>query len=171
MQKNNSAITITLLIIAVVVIVYFVFFHKKTVTEIPPVQTGTPVTTTPYNSALTTTYITAQGTWPPAVGFSNATFSCSVGGNQNSQNGITAEKTINGKEYCVTMANEGTAGSTYTTYTYKTEIGSQLATTTFVLRSVDCGNYSDPQMSACTAEQASFSPDTVADGLIEHAGQ
>ena len=113
------------------------------------------VTPTDYTQPLTTTYVTAASVWPPKVTTTNKIFSCT-----------DTQKNIQGNMYCIKKDAEGAAGSTYTTYTYKTKVGDQLATTTFTLRTVQCMNYDEPQQSDCRNEQSNFDVDMFADGLI-----
>jgi hypothetical protein len=119
--------------------------------------------------ALSTKYITSVNPWPPKVTFTNGNFTCNETGSEINQNGITARKIIRGKEYCVTTQSEGAAGSTYTTYTYTTSIGSKLASTSFVLRFPQCMNYDDPKQTECKNERSSFNSDILADSIITKA--
>ena len=84
-----------------------------------------PVPPTDYTQPLATKYVTGASVWPPKVTTTNKAFSCT-----------DTQKDIQGNMYCIKKDAEGAAGSTYTTYTYKTKVGEQLATTTFTLRTV-----------------------------------
>lgn len=108
-----------------------------------------------YTKPLDTKYVTAASIWPPKV-------TVTTGGKLTCKN----QKDIGGSAYCIDKKTEGAAGNFYTTYTYKTLVGEQLANATFTLRSVQCGSYDEPQQSECRIEQASFDVDSLADGLI-----
>ena len=165
MQNKKSVIIVVVVIVIVILGIYFFPSNKK---EIENVGIVPVVPTVPYDSALTTKYISSVNEWPPKVTLANGTFSCKEGGNEIQTNGTTVQKTINGKTYCVTTASEGAAGSTYTTYMYNTQIGAQIATTSFVLRATGCGNYDEPSRSECMRERTNFDPDTIADGIVVH---
>lgn len=110
---------------------------------------------------LTTEYMHAQE-WPPSVVIEDAPYSC------DSEN---ETRTINGAEYCVHEQNEGAAGSVYTDYLYiaSRDGGARAAVLRFTIRATQCYNYDEPKQSACFAERAAFSADTLADGIMRTA--
>ncbi len=119
------------------------------------------------SDVLTTKYIGSQNAWPPKVTLTKGNFSCKEGpsGTLDMQT-TTAKKTINGSQYCVTTGGDAAMGSTYTTYTYKTALGANVANTTFTLRFSSCGNYDEPQKAECMSERASFDVDAIVDEII-----
>jgi hypothetical protein len=119
---------------------------------------------TPVSTTLPTPYISAQSGWPPVIQNSSTAYSCNIG--QVSEVEKIAQKVINGRTYCIDTESEGTAGSTYSTYTYTTANGNGTKTTNFVLRYVDCGVYSGPQMTQCKTAQSDFNLDAIVDSLM-----
>lgn len=107
-----------------------------------------------YPAALPTTYIHSVN-WPPKVTVSEGAPEC------------TEPTTINGHQYCVTTSSEGAAGSIYIDYAYATEKESKTITLSFTLREVQCGNYDDPQKTACEQERKSFDVDAFADNIAQ----
>ncbi len=127
------------------------------------ITTAKPLTTLPIP------YISAQSGWPPVVQ-SGTSYSCVQMHSQDDAGSQTVQKTINGRDYCITESSDGALGSVYTTYTYKTP-GKQGSTlyTTFTLRYANgCGAYSDPEYTECKTEQANFfnGLDTLIDSII-----
>lgn len=94
--------------------------------------------------------------WPPKVQIINEEFTCTEAGTPTLRGGQTTKEEINGTKFCVTKIMEGAAGSTYTEYAYAFPVENKTAIFTFTLRSPNCGNYDEPQMSECKAEQDSF---------------
>ncbi|HEY0011008.1 MAG TPA: hypothetical protein VGB97_03850 [Candidatus Paceibacterota bacterium] len=115
-----------------------------------------------YPKELPTTYIRVAE-WPPKI-LRGEAFACEEG---ETEIGATREERINGKIYCVTSISEGAAGSTYTEYTYRTQDARGPLTLNFTLRSVQCGNYNEPERGACEAERAAFSTDALAAQIAE----
>ena len=163
MKKVSIIAIVIVVIIGTLLVVRFVGPHKSTT----PTPDNTAVTTTPVTlpeptitpttfPALKTQYITAQG-WPPVLRTLKDPFTC-TGTN-------SIERTINGKRYCVTTETEGAAGSSYTTYTYRSD---QLQTT-FTLRFVQCDNYNNSQKTACGTEQKNFNPDIIVEPALDVA--
>lgn len=130
-----------------------------------------PVVFVPHDTTLRTKYIhlTQDATWPPVVTLSVEQFTCIETGTEISTNGKTVQKSIAGKTYCVSIASEGAAGSTYTTYTYTTMANGKLAKVSFTLRATQCMNYDNPQQTECLAERAAFDPDNLANMIVENA--
>lgn len=142
--------------------------------ELPPTSTSTvpPATTMPgwktvtdlgqnityaYPEAIATTYIHTQ-VWPPTVAVTPAIVACT-----------TELHRVEDRAYCVHETSEGAAGSIYTEYAY-TPVGGTQANTVmvkFTLRSVQCLNYDDPQQSVCLQERSTFSPDRLADSIVQ----
>lgn len=104
--------------------------------------------------------------WPPAVDIHNGTVSCMNEGSDTQAAGETSHALIGGHEYCLNRESEGAAGSIYTTYTYSSQRAGQVVALSFIIRTVQCMNYDEPQRSACQAAQAAFDPGTLADGII-----
>jgi hypothetical protein len=120
-------------------------------------------------ATLPTKYITSVGAWPPEVKFTEGKeLICKEGGAPEAPNGITTKKVLsNSVPYCVTIASEGAAGSTYVTYTYATDMEGALAEIKFVLKATQCMNYSNPKQAECLAERSSFNPDTLAEKVMD----
>lgn len=119
-----------------------------------------------YPETLTTQYIQPTD-WPPSVRPTQQPFACMQGGKQTQRGGQTSPQTINNTPYCVTAESEGAAGSTYTTYTYATPHKGASLTVSFTLRAPQCGNYDDPQKTACERERASFDVGSLADAIAQ----
>lgn len=100
--------------------------------------------------------------WPPQVSLAQGTFVCEA-----SESGARALVTVGNRTYCVQRESEGAAGSTYTTYTYSFPRDAGVVSLSFVIRSVQCLNYDEPQQSACQAAQAAFSADALADSIAQ----
>lgn len=105
--------------------------------------------------------------WPPVLNISKDKYSCTQAGNEVERAGQTEEKIVNGHKYCVTKVSDGAAGSTYTQYAYARPNNSGSEILTFTLRLVNCGNYNEPEMSACQAERDAFDPGTTIDQIFQ----
>jgi len=119
-----------------------------------------------YPVTLPTVYIHATD-WPPKVAVASSAFSCTAGGKATDQAGLTVEESFNGANYCITRQSEGAAGSIYTNYAYATELQNKLVILTFTIREVQCGNYPEPQMTACNKERAGFDLTPIALGMFK----
>ncbi len=106
--------------------------------------------------------------WPPQINLLEGTsFNCTDGaGSIYAQAGETKSKIINGKEYCVTVATEGAAGSIYNHYAYLTEHNDQVIGFIFTARLPQCVNYDEPRQGECKADQAAFNPDVIIGQII-----
>jgi hypothetical protein len=163
MNKQKASI-IGLVVIAVVVGIFSYFYESKKISN----TIQTPVNLY-YDTTWPATYASVD-TWPPEVVFTPGQFSCAETGDVVLSGGKTTQTIIGQKPYCVTASAEGAAGSTYTTYTFVTSGGSDvIATMTFVLKEVQCGNYSDPEKTACETERKTFNIDTFAHRVIENS--
>jgi hypothetical protein len=112
-----------------------------------------------YPEQLSTLYISTQ-TWPPTAKVSDGSFACTPT-TQTSGPGKVVRKTSTTPIFCATSQAEGTAGTSYVTYSYATSSGSKLVTFDFVLGFVDCGVYIEPKMTSCVVEQKAFSVDNL----------
>ena len=113
-----------------------------------------------YPQELSTKYIHVQD-WPPKIQVLNQSFVCTEGGTATGRAGETKKRTIDGREYCVTIETEGAAGSMYLQYAYAFGLNGKTLIATFTLRQVQCGNYNDPQKTECETERSLFNIDTV----------
>ena len=77
------------------------------------------------------------------------------------------EENIEGNTYCVSSLPSGAAGTTYTDYTYSRVVKGELVIISFVLVSPNCGNYDEPEMSACAEEQANFDVNELVASVFE----
>ncbi len=111
-----------------------------------------------FPGGLPTKYIHAEA-WPMTAETKEGPFSCAK----------EEQRVINGSTYCVSSVAEGAAGSTYTTYEYVTPKGSKILILTFILRSVQCANYNNPEKSECEAERKAFNLDAFVDGIVSKA--
>jgi len=117
----------------------------------------------------TTTYIHTVD-WPPQVVISGGPFICTEGGSEIAQAGQTQQQIINGRTYCVTKESEGAAGSIYTQYAYSFSKNDKVIIFTFILRSVQCANYDDPQKTQCETERQAFEIDNdIIDRMAQSA--
>lgn len=149
---NTKKILILVGGIIVVLVGYILLVQEK---KVPPVADEAIV----YDVSLPAEYVsTPERVWPPETTFLTGDFSCEEGGGQMLTFGETREKEIEGVVYCVSIASEGAAGSTYTTYVYTTTHGEYIARTTFTLRFVQCENYDEPKKTECKDTQGNFDP-------------
>lgn len=119
-----------------------------------------------YPKELLTKYISVVD-WPPQVKIENKKFVCNPSGNEIQQGGQTSLRLVDNRQYCVTKASEGAAGSVYTSYTYAFSKGNQTGVINFSLRLVQCKNYDDPQMSECENERSVFDIDSTIDRIAQ----
>jgi len=165
MKTNKSfALSPVLLIILGVIIIGGIAYYTGTKNSSVPQNAikNNNYSSTTVPSSLPTPYISAQSGWPPVIQNSSTPYSCTQGSYIPIE--IT-EKTINGKNYCIKIESEGTAGHIYRTYTYttKSSIGNSTATTNFTLGYVDCGVYDGPQHAQCQTAQSNFNLDVIID--------
>ena len=207
MISNNQpkSIKILFVVFAILLVVGIFMFLRSPVTtpQITTPTTPTPETNTPteatstpwetitsntgityqYPKTLPTTYIHPVD-WPPQVQVLNQPYSCTEGGSEIARAGVTTQRTINDRTYCVTKESEGAAGSIYTNYAYAFPLYStsstqadppspngsewasrRIAIFTFSIRSVQCANYDNPKMSGCENERAIFNIDEIIDRI------
>lgn len=119
-----------------------------------------------YPEQLPTKYIYTVN-WSPQVAVINTPFSCTEGESETPLTNKTVKHTINNHAYCITTVTEGAAGSLYTRYFYVTEKDNKTIIFTFTLRAVQCGNYNEPEKSACENERQTFDLDTLMDQVIQ----
>lgn len=119
-----------------------------------------------YPETIGTTYIHTVD-WPPKIQVIDEAFSCTEAGQETERAGETTRAIINGREYCVTRIAEGAAGSIYTQYAYGTELQGEMLFLTFALRASQCGNYDEPQRSACETERTTFDVDALVAKITE----
>jgi len=127
-------------------------------------STSTETATFSYPSSFELTYVTPVD-WPPAVQVLDESFECNEGGEVEDRAGRTEERTINGRDYCVTEITEGAAGSIYTQYAYAFPRDDQTVILTFSARFPQCGNYEESKQAACNSEQDNFNIDDMADRI------
>ncbi len=161
MQHNNSKLNTILLIILIILVGIGILLvvNKKTPQEnsLQVSEQKNTDTSSIIFAPLKTQYIGGQssgGQWPPLVTTVSANASCIV---VNPEFEKAVYRTINGKQYCVQTRTEGAMGSSYVNYTYATGT-TQIA---FTLRFTNCGNYDEPQKTACETERANFNPDQI----------
>lgn len=166
-----------LLLVALIVIIaagiggYYWWLKTNAVTN-PPDETANWHVVNANNLSfrypdLQTTYITPQS-WPPQITESDGSFGCiERGQNNGGQPGMTIQKTMEDNTYCIKNTSEGTAGTTYTNYIYTVQLNDKLVAAKFTLGYVDCGNFSDPQMTECENERQTFDLDILMDKVIQ----
>lgn len=108
-----------------------------------------------YPSDFGTQFIRPQD-WPPVLNVYNEVLGCTEAGSTIDGAGKTQKIVVNGNEYCVTEKVEGAAGSTYTQYAFAKTKDNKTEILTFTSKAVQCGNYDDPQKSACETERENF---------------
>lgn len=128
------------------------------------VATSTTGYTLRYPQTLSTEYIRAVD-WPPVFTVMNESFSCTEAGIETDRAGETELRLIGGRAYCVTTISEGAAGSVYLQYAYAFPAGTKTHILTFTLRAVQCGNYDEPQKTACETERTAFTIDPLLDQI------
>lgn len=100
--------------------------------------------------------------WPPTVNTQSGPFTCTEAGSSGDRAGKTEKRVIESSEYCITEVKEGAAGSVYTQYAFARDAGNNtVKIATFSIQEVQCGNYSEPEMSECEKEQSAFNIDKV----------
>lgn len=119
-----------------------------------------------------TTYIKLVE-WPPRFKSEDVAFICNVRNFTEDLPTTIERRTIGEREYCVTEASEGAAGSVYTTYTYAFPLEYMLpgsddrtGSLTFTLQFPQCGNYDDPEKTDCEHERLSFDIDGLVNTMI-----
>ncbi len=121
-----------------------------------------------YPETLGTTYMRALD-WPPHVAVTSGPFECLTAGSEIALNGRTESRMIGGREYCITKASEGAAGSVYTQYAYAAKKEDKVLTFTTTIRATQCGNYDDPKKTECERERTTFDLDNIMDRIIQTA--
>lgn len=116
-----------------------------------------------YPPELPTTYMRATD-WPPHVTRLSGDLVCVEA---TTEMGGTREAILQGNRYCITTMSEGAAGSVYTEYRYATEREGEHLALSFTIRSMQCGNYGEPQRSACERERSTFSIDELAARIMQ----
>lgn len=163
-SKNKKLILLVVLVLALAGGAYIISNHPevKMVEQVTYERSTDPASGLSFEHPvkLPAKYITAVD-WPPKVGVMNVPYTCPETTDVTSEAGKTTQKTIEGRNYCVTEMMEGAAGSTYTQYAYATSWEDKLVFFTFSVRSSECGNYDKGEKMACEAERASFSIDSV----------
>lgn len=119
-----------------------------------------------YPEQLITEYIHTVD-WPPQIQVLDEPFNCTESGSEIDRAGQTIKRMVGNRVYCVTKITEGAAGSIYTQYAYAFSKDDKTIILTFTLRAVQCGNYDDPQKTACEGERESFD----LDGLVDRIAQ
>jgi hypothetical protein len=99
--------------------------------------------------------------WPPKVALSTDKYVCHVSGSTIDAGGLTYEKTVDDQTFCVNAASEGAAGSVYTNYTFKKQLGNKVVSMSFVIRAPQCGNFDEPQATNCNKEKQIFNVDRM----------
>jgi hypothetical protein len=159
--------TIVVLVIALAV----AWFLKSEPAQQPDdgwkTMTDSHGTTFRYPEQLSTTYIHVQD-WPPQVIVADGPFTCTEAGKETERAGRTEKRMVDNRAYCITTLTEGAAGTIYTQYSYITAIGNnKTVNLIFTIRSVQCGNYDEPQKSQCEGERETFDLDSVIDRIVK----
>ncbi len=119
-----------------------------------------------YPEKLPATYIKPVD-WPLRIKVLNDTFDCRET-DQTAKPGIrTEERRLGTQDYCITTAQEGAAGSTYTDYTYVMAKAGKTVVLSFSLRFVRCENYDAVSRSNCQQERAIFDIDSIVQKIAE----
>jgi hypothetical protein len=170
--------TIPLLAALLIILCSIAFYisHKTVQAPSPPGTTETAPITDPnwqtysdrsisfrYPAELPTTYI-HPAEWPPTAGSNLWNLDCVVG---TADGGMTRQGVVNGHTFCVTVQSDGAAGSIYNGYDYGFQEGSNVIAVSFTLRMVQCGNYDEPEKTACEQERDSFNVDDLADRIAQ----
>ncbi len=151
-------ILIILFLIAGIVVAYLCFFQNKK-SEVN-ISSNSKPTELEIDKLPATKYVTAVD-WPASIQIIDEPYSCTEAGDEFQRAGITEEKTIGNKTYCVTKVSEGAAGSVYTQYAYARAEEDKTRIATFSFRFVQCVNYDEPQQSECKIEQENFNSDLL----------
>ncbi len=154
-------------VVLIIIVMSALWIYKNSQPEISQIPSSPVVKN--YDTSLSTTYIKKVGdVWPPAVTTIESAFICKESPLTSQERGTTTLKEIQGVPYCVTVTNEGAAGSTYRTYIYSSAAGEKTLSTTFTLQSTECMNYDNPQQSECLEERKNFDSDILAYNIIEN---
>ncbi|MDD5731354.1 MAG: hypothetical protein PHU42_00440 [Patescibacteria group bacterium] len=122
-----------------------------------------------YPETLGTKYISTQE-WPPKITIrDDLSYSCAVGTStvESFPPIATSSATVNGRSYCITVFNEGAAGSIYKKYSYYTDYNGGIIYADFVLQYPQCANYPYPQMTECNNERTSFDLNSLIDQIVK----
>jgi len=106
--------------------------------------------------------------WPPKLTVASGRLICTTTSPESSSPAFEQikSKQINGGNYCVQSLSEGAAGSIYTDYTYSTAKAGKVISLSFTIQAVQCGNYDEPQKSACETERSNFDLDNLMDEIM-----
>lgn len=165
---KNTFLVILVLILAIVAIVFIKepksnlpidssFEYEKTFSE-----NGRSFN---YPENFGTKYISVVE-WPPILSISTDGYSCVPSGSMIEASGLVEAVSANGNNYCLTRSSEGAAGSVYTKYSYSRDAGVETQTLSFTLRSVQCGNYDQPEQKTCQTERDGFDPLVIIDAIF-----
>jgi len=120
-----------------------------------------------YPKELSVKYISAAE-WPPTVKIESGNFSCiQTPQEKSSMLDISSQRIVDGRIYCISIKNEGAAGSVYSSYTYTTPRRGMLVSISFALRYPNCTNYDEKQGQDCASERESFDLDTTVDRIAQ----
>ncbi|RJQ29629.1 hypothetical protein C4565_01895 [Candidatus Parcubacteria bacterium] len=108
-----------------------------------------------YQENFPALYISAVN-WPPNITVSDGKFTCN-----------NTRRIIEGTLYCEKIVSEGAAGSVYTDNTYTTQKEGKLVSVNVVLQNVHCGNYDEPNKSACEKERKEFDLKPIIDSIVK----
>ncbi len=119
-----------------------------------------------YPEKLTAEYVRTAD-WPPQIRILNEEFSCYPAGAENSRSGLTTERKVDNRTYCVTRVTDSAAGTMYSQYAYAFPLGTRTAYLTFSLGFPNCGNYDEEERAKCAGERETFDIDGVVDRIVQ----
>lgn len=119
-----------------------------------------------YPQNFGTTYIT-QTKWPPKIEIKDQVFVCKDTAGAIPPTGQTQKLTVNKREYCVNIRNQGAAGSMYSEYSYTFPREDKTVLLTFTLRFVQCANYDELHQAECQNERDMFDPHSIVDLIAQ----
>ncbi len=118
-----------------------------------------------YPASFGTTY-TSPVDWPPQIERTKEPFVCTEAGLEGGRAGITEQREIGKRSYCVTTVSEGAAGSTYKQLAYATNRMGETIILTFTTREPQCANYPAIEKLTCEQERITFNLDSFVDKIV-----
>ena len=106
--------------------------------------------------------------WPPQIIRMNVPFTCNETSDQSQSRGInTIQKSIQGREYCITTSVQESTGNFYLQKKYAFPTREGKATLSFSLRKDKCDKYQGSEKDLCSQEQESLKIDLVVHKIVD----
>lgn len=175
-MPNNNHVFVWIIGLIVLVGIILIFINRDSYLDRDPIvpveeewtegNDSTGTVSFSYPNDFDTEYITPVD-WPPVLTLSNEVFGCTETSASTGNMSFTEERSVSGREMCVTETMEGAAGSVYTDYSYTfRQNASTTGTFTFSTRMSQCANYGEAERMECDKEREEFSLDELISDII-----